>query len=139
MEIGPARGSACTTTVDCKGAGELCFDGACTTGCPANDFPTLGAEWILTVASPDNMGFFERTARPKGNQYSGTGTLTSAVYQSNTLLLAFSRPGLVAGELLTGRVQIKMPVGTGAPLMSGRQVSAILLDDGDRCRPPAPS
>lgn len=135
VEIGPSRGSACTTTADCKGAGELCFDGACTTGCPANDFPTVGAEWILTVASPDNMGFFEMTARSQGNQFAGTGTLTSAVYQSSSLLLSFSRPGPISGELLTGRVQIKLPVGTGAPLMSGRQVSAVLLDNGDTARP----
>ena len=135
VEISPARGNACTSGTDCKGAGELCLDGACTTGCPANDFPAVGEEWILTVASPDNMGFFEMMARPKGNQFTGTGTLTSAVYQSNTLALSFSRPGVVPGELLTGRVQIKLPVGTGAPLMSRRQVAVTLLDDGDTMAP----
>ena len=135
VEISPARGNACTSGTDCKGAGELCLDRACTTGCPGNDFPALGEEWILTVASPDNMGFFERMARPKGNQFTGTGTLTSAVYISNTLALSFSRPGVVPGELLTGRVQIKLPVGTGAPLMSGRQVAVTLLDDGDTMAP----
>lgn len=137
VEIGPARGSACTTTAECKGAGELCFDGACTTGCPANEFPPTGAEWILTIGSAgENMGFFEQSAHgAMGNQFAGTGTLTSAVYQSNTLFLSFSRPGPIAGELLTGRVQIKLPVGTGAPLMSGRQVSAILIDDGDATNP----
>lgn len=131
VEIGPARGSSCTTTADCKAMGELCFDGACTTGCPANPFPQVGADWILNVASADNMGFFEMSARgTKGNQFSGTGTLTSVVYQSSSLLLSFSRPGTVPGELLTGRVQIKLPVGVGAPLTSGRQVSAVLVDDG---------
>lgn len=136
VEIGPVRGSACTSNTECKGAGELCLDGACTTGCPANEFPSVGAEWILTVASPDNMGFFEMSARgAMGNQYAGTGTLTSAVYQSNSLLLSFSRPGAMVGELLTGRVQIKLPVGTGAPLMSGRQVTALLVDDGNTMSP----
>lgn len=92
VEIGPAVGSACTTTADCKGAGELCFDNACTTGCPANDFPTTGAEWVLTVANPDNMGFFEQGARgTRAKTFTGTGTLVSAVYQSNTLLMSFSR------------------------------------------------
>jgi hypothetical protein len=135
VEIGPARGSSCTSTSECKGEGELCLDGACTTGCPANEFPAVGTEWILTVATPDNMGFFEQSARPQGSQFSGTGLLTSAVYQASTLLLSFSRPGPIAGELLTGRVQIKLPVGTGAPLMSGRQVTAVLLDDGDTSAP----
>lgn len=135
VEIGPPRGSACTNQSECKGEGELCLDGACTTGCPANEFPVVGAEWILTVATPDNMGFFEMSARPEGNQYAGTGTLTSAVYQSSTLLLSFSRPGPMPGELLTGRIQIKLPTGIGAPLMSGRQVTAVLVDDGDTQTP----
>lgn len=131
VEIGPAVGSSCTTTADCKGMGELCFDGACTTGCPANDFPALGAEWILNIANPDNMGFFEMGSRTKGSQLTGTGTMTSAVYQSNSLIMSFSRPGPVAGELLTGRVQIKMPIGTGAPLVGGAQVKVLVVNDGE--------
>lgn len=132
VEIGPARGAACTTTADCRGTDELCFDGACTTGCPANDIPSFGAQWSLTVASPDNMGFFERSARgAQQNVYSGTGTLTSAQYASGTLQLRFSRPGLTPGENLTGGVQIGFPVGTGAPISSGGQVKVTLIDDGE--------
>ncbi|MFO0597467.1 MAG: hypothetical protein U0228_19320 [Myxococcaceae bacterium] len=131
VEISPARGSACTTNADCKGVNELCFDGACTTGCPANEFPTLGSDWVLLVASPDNMGFFEQTARgATGKQFAGTGTLTSAVYQSGSLLLSFSRPGTVAGEMLTGRVQVKLPLGVGVPIVSGGMVKVLLTDDG---------
>ncbi len=135
VEIGPPRGNACSMQSECKGENELCLDGACTTGCPANEFPIVGAEWILTVATPDNMGFFEMSARAEGNQYAGTGTLTSAVYQASTLLLSFSRPGPMPNELLTGRGQIKLPTGTGAPLMPGRQVTAVLVDDGDTSAP----
>ncbi len=130
VEISPPKGSACTTTSDCKGAGEFCFDDACTTGCPANGFPSLGSEWILAIASPDDMGFFEKTTRAGINRYAGTGTLTAAVYQANTLLLSFSRPGSATGELLTGRLQIKTPTGTGVPLTAGTQVTVLLLDDG---------
>lgn len=130
VEISPFTGSACSATSQCKGEGELCLDGACTTGCPANDFPVLGSDWLLNVASPDNMGFFEQTSRPTGKQFQGTGTLTSAVYQSNSLLLAFARPGPVNGEVLTGRVQIKVPPGDGAPLVAGLQVTATVIDDG---------
>lgn len=135
VEIGPERGSTCTTTSECRGMNELCFDGACTAGCPANDIPQVGAEWILTVASPDNMGFFEQTARgAKGNQFEGTGTLTSALYQSSSLQLRFSRAGTVPGEMLTGGVQIKLPVGTGAALITGTQVKATVIDDGEEAR-----
>ncbi|MFT3707607.1 MAG: hypothetical protein QM817_08050 [Archangium sp.] len=131
VEISPQRGSACTTNADCKGMNELCFDNACTTGCPANDFPTLGAEWVLLVASPDNMGFFEQSARgTDGKQFTGTGTLTSAVYQSSSLLLSFSRPGMVSGEVLTGRVQVKLPSGIGPPLTAGAMVKVLVTDDG---------
>jgi hypothetical protein len=131
VEISPARGSACTTNADCKGMNELCFDNACTTGCPANDFPTLGAEWVLLVASPDNMGFFEQSARGAlGKQLTGTGTLTSAVYQSSSLLLSFSRAGTVPGEQLTGRVQVKVPAGIGVPLTAGSMVKVLFTDDG---------
>lgn len=135
VEIGPARGAACTTAAECKGKDELCLDGACTTGCPANSFPAIGSDWVLNVASPDNMGFFEMTSRPGGNQFEGTGTLSSVVYQSNSLLLGFSRAGPVVGEVLTGRVQIKLPVGRGAPLTAGTMVKATVVDDGETKNP----
>ncbi len=131
VEIGPPIGAACTTSTDCRGAGELCFDGACTSGCPANDFPVVGSDWLLTIANPDNMGFFEMGARgTKATTLTGTGTLVSATYQSNSLILSFSRAGTTPGELLTGRVQIKLPVGTGAPLVSGKMVKVLYIDDG---------
>lgn len=131
VEIGPTRGSSCTTTSDCKGMGELCFDGACTTGCPANEFPILGSEWVLLIASVDNMGFFEQSARGAvGKQFTGTGTLTSAVYQSSSLLLSFSRAGVLPGEVLTGRVQVKLPVGIGVPITPGGMVKVLVTDDG---------
>ncbi|MBL8912814.1 MAG: hypothetical protein JNM17_19130 [Archangium sp.] len=131
VEIGPTRGSACTSNADCKGTGELCFDNACTTGCPANEFPQLGSEWVLLVASVDNMGFFEQSARgTDGKQFVGTGTLTSAVYQSSSLLMSFSRPGTVPGEVLTGRVQVKLPAGVGVPITTGNIVKVLVTDDG---------
>jgi hypothetical protein len=37
--------------------------------------------------------------------------------------------------LLTGRVQIKLPGGVGPPLVAGRQVTAVLVDDGDTSAP----
>lgn len=135
VEISPPRGSACTTTSECKGEGELCLDGSCTTGCPANTFPVVGAEWILTVANPDDMDFFQLSARPQGNQRTGTGQLTSALYQSGRLSLSFSRPGALPGQLLTGGLQVTLPGGNGPALTVGRQVSLLILDDGDTSAP----
>lgn len=131
VEIGPARGSACARDADCKGANELCFDGACTSGCPPNDFPQLGSAWSLLVPSPDNMGFFERTARTRGSQLAGTGTLTAVGFQGSTLQLTMSRPGPVAGEVLTGRVQVQLPPGFGPPLQVGLPVKVLVVDDGE--------
>ncbi len=126
VEIGPAKGASCTTTADCKGAGELCFDGSCTTGCPANDFPT-SADFALLVASPDNMGFFTQTARTLGKQYTGSGTITAVVYVGTSLQVSLARPG-VPGELLTGKITIQLPPATGAPLQVGAQVDVTLVD-----------
>src|SRR5207248_1181868 len=57
VELSPERGADCATHSDCK-ANELCFSGACTSSCPANDFPELGGSWQLRVLEPDDQGFF---------------------------------------------------------------------------------
>lgn len=132
VEIGPARGAACTTTADCKGQDELCFDGACTAGCPANEYPELGSNWDLIVASPDNMGFFTQMPRPpSGKQFSGTGTITSVVYVGSSLQVSLTRPGL-PNEQLTGKVTVQLPPMVGAPLQVGASVTVTVVDDGDK-------
>jgi hypothetical protein len=130
VEIAPPRGAACTTTADCRGEGELCFDGACTSGCPPNDFPEVGSAWNLLVPSPDNMGFFERFAQTTGFRLTGAGTLTSVQFQGSTLQLALSRPGPVQGEVLTGRVQVQLPPGFGPPLAPNTPVKVSVYDRG---------
>jgi hypothetical protein len=131
VEIGPARGATCLSSADCKGADELCFDGACTSGCPANDYPELGSNWSLIVASLDNMGFFTRSPRAVGNQYSGTGTITAVVYVGTSLQVAVTRPGL-PNEQLTGKFTVQLPPMTGAPLQVGAVVQVLVVDDGKK-------
>ncbi len=127
VEIGPPVGAACTTTADCQGQDELCFDGACTSGCPANDAPTLGANWSLLVASPDDRGFFTTAPRGAATTYSGAGTLSSVVFQGSSMVLQLKRPG-ASGETLSGSVSIGLPPGLGAPLVEGTKVAVLVVD-----------
>lgn len=127
VEIGPVRGSTCTQDSECSGAGELCFDGSCTASCPANGFPELGASWSLRIPGIDDQGFFARTTAGEGDVYAGTGTLTSVLYQGQTMKLELSRAG-ADGEPLRGTVFVSMPPGFAAPLPSGAQVAVRVID-----------
>lgn len=134
VEVSPPRGADCASSADCKGQGELCLSGSCTTGCPANDAPSLGDNWSLLVASPDDRGFF--TVQPRGTQtqYSGTGTLTSFVYVGTSMKLELSRTGTI-GEVLTGSLSVLMPPGHGAPLTAGTKVTVLVVDGGSSKNP----
>lgn len=132
VEIGPQQGAACTTSADCKGADELCFGGSCTAGCPANDVPT-SADYVLYVASPDNMGFFTQNPRPgsaTGKQFTGTGTISSVVYAGSSIEVSLTRVGSTPGEQLTGKVTVQMPPSVGPPLKANTPVSVTVIDDG---------
>jgi hypothetical protein len=135
VEIGPGRGAACTSDTDCRGADELCLDGSCTSGCPANDFPELGSAWNLLIPSPDNMGFFTATPRGQGNTLTGTGTLTSFLYAGTGLTLHLSRTDPVTSEKLTGKLTMTLPPNAGAPLVTGSTVSVLVADDGRKPQP----
>ncbi len=126
-EVGPQRGADCTTTADCKGQDELCFGGACTAGCPGNDFPVLGSNWALSVARPDDRGFFATSTDGGVTNLTGTGTVTSAVYNGTTLTLRLSRPGPV-GEALTAALFVTFPRDNAAPIPVGGQVRVALVE-----------
>ena len=124
VEIGPERGSDCATNSDCRGVDELCFNGSCTTGCPANTYPSSPG---LRVASITNRGFF--TVAPIGavSVAAGTGLVTSAQYNGTTLTVQLSRKGS-ANETLTGSVQVTMPTGDGPALTIGANVLVTVFD-----------
>lgn len=127
VETGPLRGAECATTADCKGKDELCLGGSCTSGCPGNDYPQLGSNWSLLVASPDDRGFFTATPRGAQTQLTGTGVLTAFLFQGSTMVLQLKRLG-VANEPLTGAVSVGLPPGVGAPLAEGMKVSVLVVD-----------
>lgn len=135
VEIGPGRGAACTTNAECRGADELCLDGSCTSGCPANDFPELGSAWNLLIPNPDTMGFFNVTPRGKGHTLTGTGTLTSFLYAGTGLTMHLSRTDPITSEKLTGTLTMTLPPNAGAPLVTGSMVSVLVADDGRQPQP----
>lgn len=124
VEIGPERGSDCTTSAQCKGTDELCFSGSCTSGCPANAYPSAPG---LQVASVTNRGFFITMPSGERSVSSGTGLLTSAQYNGTTLNVQLSRRG-AANEPLTGSVQVTMPTRDGPAFVINSQVTVTLID-----------
>lgn len=133
VEIGPVRGTTCTASTSCAGTGELCLGGSCTASCPANGFPELGANWSLRLPSLDDQGFFERSTQGGNDLYTGTGTLTSVLYQGQTIKLELSRPG-AGGETLRATVFVSLPPGFAAPFPQGQTV-AVKLVDGSKLKP----
>lgn len=124
VEIAPLKGSSCTSAAECIGPGELCFSGSCTAGCPDNGFPVLGAGWALRIAAPDDQGFF--TAED-GGVLSGSGSITSVLYNAGTMTVRLKRLGS-AGETLTGALYVTLPPGAAAPLTQGSTVSVRVIE-----------
>lgn len=126
VEIGPQRGAACTTTADCQGKDELCFDGSCTAGCPSNDVPLLSG---LSVPRLNNQGFFTEESRDAGViRYGGQGRVSTVLFQGPTMTVSLERRG-TAGELLRGQVQVSLPMQLGAPLEADAGVTVRFLED----------
>lgn len=134
VEISPKRGADCTTTADCKGTDELCFAGACTTGCPANDVPELGGTWQLYIPAPDNEGFFATTQMGAVTTSTGTGTVGSVLYQAGTIVIRLQRPG-AQGEMLKATVYLKLPPSAAPPLVTGTAVAVTVVDNSTSTNP----
>lgn len=126
-EVTPQRGAACTSAAECIGKDELCFSGACTAGCPANDVPPYSATWSVRVASVDDQGFFTSSVVNAQKIYTGTGTVGSALYNSNSLELRFTRPGTSGGALVAG-VDLTLPQGYAPPFTAGQAVVVKVID-----------
>jgi hypothetical protein len=78
-------------------AGQLCFSGLCSSGCPLNDFPPYGNGYYVSVSAPSGP-FFTVTPSATGTSWQGTGTLTSVSY-GGTTFLALSRSGGLSGTI----------------------------------------
>jgi hypothetical protein len=126
VEIGPERGANCAASSECKGKDELCFDGACTAGCPGNDIPELGTAWNLYVANIDNMGFFEPQVAVNKKVFAGTGTIASFVYQGTSLQIGFKK--IVNAETLTGKLTLQLPPSLGPSFSIDQKVSVTFID-----------
>ncbi len=133
VEIGPRKGTTCSGQQDCFGIGELCLAGSCTASCPANGFPVLGAGWALRVDSSD-QGFFSTTLDGGSSVLSGTGEITSVIYNGGTMTVRLKRLG-AAGEVLTGAVYVTLPMGQAAPLPQNSMVTVRVIDGSSSANP----
>src|SRR4051812_18641294 len=108
VELSPQVGVGCQTHGDCNmDAGELCFGGACTTGCPATGFPEYGSSWFVNVSLTD-QGFFTLSTAGSLKISEGTGTLTDVQINNGTMHLTLSRPAAGGGNLI-GSVYLTVP------------------------------
>jgi hypothetical protein len=133
VEVGPRKGTVCTSQLDCVGIGELCLSGTCTASCPANGFPVLGAGWALRIDSSD-QGFFTTAMDGGASVLSGTGEITSVIYNGGTMTVRLKRLG-TANEVLTGAVFVTLPMGQAAPLPQGGMVTVQLFDSSTTNNP----
>lgn len=127
LVLEPVTGAACKVHADCKEEGELCLGGTCSTGCPANGFPVLGATWRLAVDEPEDQGFFATTQDAEGITWEGVGTVGAVRYDSGILQLSLLRPG-PAGGTLPGRVRVALPTGYAVPFTLGETVAVWVRD-----------
>jgi hypothetical protein len=133
-EVTPQRGAACTSNSQCLGKDELCFSGACTSGCPANDFPALSSTWSVRVGSVDDQGFFTTTTANGQTVYTGSGTVGSALYNGNSLALQLTRPGS-GGAMLTAGLDVTLPSGHAPPFTAGQAIVARVIDASSSANP----
>jgi hypothetical protein len=127
VEIGPRRGSSCTSSAECQGKDELCFAGSCTASCPSNGVPLRAP---LSVAAPSNQGFFNvLTDSDAGiRRLTGAGRISGVVFQGTTLSVSLERVDMM-GERVRGQVQVELPPGLGAPLAVDAGVSVEVRQD----------
>ncbi len=127
VEVGPKKGADCAGHGDCKGQDELCFAGGCTTSCPANGYPQIGASWQVSIAEPEDLGFFTRATADGKTVWTGTGSVSSVLYQNGTMQLRLSRKG-PSNENLAGAVYVTLPSQYAVPLTNGQALSVKLID-----------
>ena len=126
-EVAPERGADCVSSADCRGKDELCFSGACTAGCPPNDFPPLSSTWAVRLGSVDDQGFFARSTDGGTTVWTGAGTVASALYNANSLSLRLTRTG-PSNVALVGGLSLTLPQGYAPPLPQGTPVAVKVID-----------
>lgn len=129
VQIAPSRGTACAQHADCAGEGELCFDGACTTACPAPGFPRLAATWQVRISEPNDQGFFTVTQDAQRRTLTGTGTVGSVRYDNGTLTLSMRREladGGVGGP--SAQIYVTLPEGVSVPIALDEVLTVTVVD-----------
>ncbi|MFL5320218.1 MAG: hypothetical protein ACJ790_11225 [Myxococcaceae bacterium] len=100
VELGVAKGAPCTQQSDCTNPDELCLDGECTTACPANDVPQLGAGWQVAVEMGDDT-LFTQNVGTGVTTYTATGAVSNVSYSNGIMDLRLKSGGLNAEVFVT--------------------------------------
>ena len=98
VNLTPPAPTPCTADAGSCPSGQLCLDGACSGGCPENEFPVYGSGYFVNISTPSGA-FFLQTTSAASTLSSGTGTLTSATYSGGTTFLAFASDAGFTGKL----------------------------------------
>ena len=127
VELTPILGSSCQSHDQCKqDGGELCFEGACTTSCPAHGFPEYGTTWLVAVSASD-QGFFTTTTAGATTVSEGTGTLTDVQINNGTMRLSLSRPAAGGGNVIAS-VYLTVPAAYFPVLLRSETLSVKVVD-----------
>lgn len=84
-------------------AGQLCFAGSCSAGCPENAFPPYGGAYFVNISTPSGPFFLKNTSGTD-TVSTGTGALTSFSFSGGTTDLR-----LVTDAGFTGDVTFSLP------------------------------
>ena len=131
VELSPLLGAPCQDHAEChQDAGELCFSGGCTPGCPATGFPEYGAAWQV-AASVTDQGFFTTVISGGVTTHGGTGTLTDVQINNGTMRLSLSRPA-AGGGALAGTVYLTVPAAYFPVLSRNETLTVKVVDASTR-------
>lgn len=122
VELTPQKGASCTQHSECQGEGELCLGGECTTACPSNNVPQLGAGWQLAVEEVNDQGFFTFETTSEQVTATGTGTVSNVRYDNGTMSLTLKNSGG------TGVAQVATPGTYAVAFNEGEIVQVKVVD-----------
>ncbi|MBS2031103.1 MAG: hypothetical protein JST54_24590 [Deltaproteobacteria bacterium] len=117
-------------------SGQLCQHGVCSANCLANNVPSIGSSWDVTVNIVDDEGFFTRQAGTSPVRYTGTGQVGASSFSQGALFLPLARAE-GAGEVV-GSISVQLPSTiTSVPFIASETVSLMVISQNNDPASPA--